>query len=69
MNTDTARKMVGQIANKRMHEDGLGFYVCEVTCPHCANVRRVAFAGWSAIACRCGTDVYRSEAAMKGATP
>ena len=65
MTTNTTA--VGTINNKKLHKrsDGARFYVCTLTCPHCGRAHRLAFAGWSAIACSCGTDVYRSTAAMK----
>lgn len=57
------RQVVGDITNKRLHPGG--FYVCDLACSHCGYTHHVAFGGWSAIGCPCGTDVFRSEAAMR----
>jgi ribosomal protein S27E len=34
---------------KRLHRNG--YYVVDVTCPHCGHVTTVAFAGWIALTC------------------
>ena len=36
-----------------------GTHVCDVLCPACKRSMTLTYGGWTAIACRCGLDLYR----------
>ena len=61
------KRIVGTIHNKRLHPDNRRTYICDLECECKTLWMGLAFGGWSAILCRCGAEIYRSQAALRSA--